>query len=185
MKKWLLILILILGLFSTLSARLVNLGLNNGTSFKCEPLYCSDSLLYIWTGFDEFNINSLMDDSYQNIHAIKISNLNKIMLRVPKGMDKSAKKAFTSTLLIGGAITLINFRNQDMISIITFNGLFNGLFGSGLTLLLDIFTNIPKNLNMTKLHKYDRNIRIIKNYCLIQSHPEINLINKMIREVQP
>ncbi len=107
------------------------------------------------------------------------------MLMIPKSMDKSAKKAFTSTLLIGGAITLINFRDQDMISIIAFNGLFNGLLGSGLTLLLNIFTNIPRNLNMTKLHKYDRNIRIIRNYCLIQKHQEINLINKMIREVQP
>ena len=107
------------------------------------------------------------------------------MLKVPKSMDKSAKKAFTSTLLIGGAITLVNFRNQDMISIITFNGLFNGIFGSGLTLLLNIFTNIPKNLNMSKLHKYDRNLRIIRNYCLIQRHPEINLINKMLLEVQP
>ena len=185
MKKWLLILILILGLFSILSAKLIILEFNDGTSFKCEPLYCSDSLLYIWTGFDEFNINYLSNNSSNNIHAIKISNLNKIMLMIPKSMDKSAKKAFTSTLLIGGAITLINFRDQDMISIIAFNGLFNGLLGSGLTLLLNIFTNIPRNLNMTKLHKYDRNIRIIRNYCLIQKHQEINLINKMIREVQP
>jgi len=105
MKKWLLILILILGLFSILSAKLIILEFNDGTSFKCEPLYCSDSLLYIWTGFDEFNINYLSNNSSNNIHAIKISNLNKIMLMIPKSMDKSAKKAFTSTLLIGGAIT--------------------------------------------------------------------------------
>lgn len=185
MKKWLLILILILALFTVLSAKLVILEFNNGTSFRCEPLYCSDSLLYIWTGFDEFNINSLLDDSYTNIHAIKISNLKKVMLRIPKSMDKSAKKAFTSTLLIGGAITLMNFRNQDITSIVVFNGIFNGLFGSGLTLLLDIFSNIPKNLNMTNHHKYNRNIKIIKSYCLIQSHPEIKLINKIKWEIQP
>ena len=185
MKKWLLILILILGLFTVLSAKLIILEFNDGTSFKCEPLYCNDSLLYIWTGLDEFKINYLSKNSSNNIHAINISNLNKVMLRIPKSMDKSAKKAFTSTLLIGGAITLINFRDQDMISIITFNGLFNGLFGSGLTLLLDIFTNIPKNLNMTSSNKYNKNLRIIRNYCTLQSHPEISLINKMIREVQP
>ncbi len=185
MKKWLLILILVLGLFTVLSAKLVILEFKDETSFKCEPLYCSDSLLYIWTGFDEFNINSLLNDSYRNIYAIKISNLNKVMLRIPKSMDKSAKKAFTTTLLIGGAITLINFRDQDITSILGFNGIFNIILGSGLTLLLDIFTNIPKNLNMARSNKHDRNLKIIRDYCLIQSHPEINLINKMIREVQP
>lgn len=185
MKKWLLILILILGLFTALSAKLIILEFNDETSFICEPLYCNDSLLYIWTGFDEFKINYLSEDSSNNIHAIKISNLNKIMLRIPKSMDKSAKKAFTSTLLIGGVITLINFRDQDITSILGFNGIFNIVLGSGLTLLLDIFTNIPKNLNMTNANKYNKNLRIIRNYCSLQNHPETKLIKKLIQEIQP
>ena len=185
MKKLMTILIMILGTFSLLSAKLVILELNDGTSFRCEPLYCSDSLLYVWTGIDEFNINFLIDDHNNNTYAIMISDLNTVRLRIPKRMAQSAKTAFTSTLLIGGAITLIGFRDQDIISILGFNGLFNIILGSGITLLFDIFSNIPKNLNMTNLNKIDKNLIILRNYCALQKHPETKLIEQMILDIKP
>lgn len=185
MKKLILISILIFVIFTILPAKLVILEFNDGTSFRCEPLYCSDSLLYIWTGLDDFNINYIMDENNINLHAIRISTLTKINLRIPKSIGKSAKKAFTSTLLIGTAITVMNFRDQDIISIIGFNGIFNGIFGSILTLILDIGGKIPKNLDMTKQHRSDTNLKIIKNYCTLQNHTNYILIEKMMQEIQP
>ncbi len=185
MRKWLVILVLTLLLFSRLSAKLVILELNDGTSFRCEPLYCSDSLLYVWTGIDKFDINFLSDNHNKNTHAILISDLNIIKLRIPKRMAQSSKTAFTSTLLIGGAITLIGFRDQDITSILGFNGLFNIVLGSGITLLLDIFSNIPKNLNMTTFNKFNRNLMILRNYCALQKHPETKLIEQMILDIKP
>lgn len=175
MRKLMMIMIIFFGLFSLLSAKLIILEFKDGTSYRCEPLYCSDSLLHVWTGIDDFNKNYLLDAHNNNINAIQITDLKTIRLRIPKRMAQSAKTAFSSTLIIGGAITLINFRDQDITSILGFNGLFNIVLGSAVTLVLDIFSHIPKNLDMTNLKKYNRNLMILRNYCELQKNPETKL----------
>ena len=154
-------------------------------AFKCELLYCSDSLLYVWTGFEKFNKEILKNDTIRNVHAFRISQLTKVMLKIPKNFGESAIPAFTSSLIAGSVITLLNFRNEDIYAILGFNGFFNLIFGSGLTIILNLWSNIPNNIDFVKTMGLYQSKRKLKQKCLLKNHLDKQLILKLIQEIKP
>ena len=186
MKKVPIILIISLFcIFTSLSAKQVIVQQQEGQAFKCELLYCSDSLLYVWTGLEKFNKEILKNDTIQNVHAFRISQLAKVMLKIPKDFGESAIPAFKTTLITGGIITLTNFRDEDFLSILGFNGFFNLIFGSGLTIILNLWSNIPNNIDFDQTKNLYQSKRKLKQKCLLKNHLDRQFIQKLIQEIKP
>ncbi|NQV19578.1 MAG: hypothetical protein HQ534_13690 [Armatimonadetes bacterium] len=180
--------ILIISLFCTftyLSAKQVIVQLQDEQAFKCELLYCSDSLLYVWTGFEDFNKEILKNDTIRNVHSFRISQLAKVILKIPKNFGESAITAFTSSLIAGSLITLLNFGDEDIYAVLMFNGFFNLVFGSGLTIILNFWSNIPNNITFDQTKDLYQSKRKLKQKCLLKNHLDMQLIQKLIQEIKP
>ena len=171
--------------FTSLSARQVIVQLQDEQAFKCELLYCSDSLLYVWTGFEDFNKEILKNETIRNVHAFRISQLAKVILKLPKNFGESAVPAFTSSLIAGSVITLLNFGDEDIYAILMFNGFFNLVFGSGLTIILNFWSNIPNNINYDQTKDLYQSKRKLKQKRLLKNHLDMQLIQKLIQEIKP
>ena len=177
--------IFLLCLISILTAKQVIIQKQDGETFKCELLYCSDSLLYVWTGFSEFKTGMLENENMQNIHAIRLSQIAKVKLRIPKSFSECGKPAFISTLIAGGVITSLNFREQGFLDILVFNSIFNLIFGTALTSILTIESHIPNNVKLNHTTDlYKAKIKL-KRKCLLKWNPETPLIQRLFKEIKP
>ena len=174
-----------LEVYSILTAKLVILELKDNTSFKCEPLYCSDSLLYFWAGLDEFNETVFDKAKLQNIHAIYLTEIMKIRFALPKSIADCAKPAFCTTLLAGSIITVANFQEQAASDALIFNGIFNLVFGSGLTFIIHIISHIPKNLDLDNSIETSAVVRKINRKALLILNDNKEKINRLIMEITP
>ena len=174
-----------LGVYSILTAKLVVLELKDNTSFNCEPLYCSDSLLYFWAGLDEFNETVFDKTKLHNIHAIHLTEIMKIRFALPKSIADCARPAFGTTLLIGSIITVANFQEQAASDALIFNGIFNLVFGSGLTIIIHLISHIPKNLYLDSSIEFSEVMRKINRKAILNMSDDKEHINRLIKEIRP
>jgi hypothetical protein len=151
----------------------------------CEPLYCSDSLLYFWAGLEEFNETVFDEAKLQNVHAIQLNEIMKIRFALPKSVVDCAKPAFCTTLVAGGIITAANFREQAASDALIFNGIFNLVFGSGLTFVIHLVSHIPKNIYLDSSIEFSEVIRKINRKSILNLSDNEEQINRLIKEIRP
>jgi len=153
--------------------------LEDGSNFYGQLLFGSDSLLYIWTGLSDFDETQL-----KHILALPYTEVNRIDLNRGVSWKAGIGKVLPLTLGTSATIVAINFREQDMLSVLTFMGLFNLMFSipaGGIVSIAsqcrsDIVTPSPENFDIQR-GKY-------KKYLLLK-RKDSHIIDMLIREVKP
>jgi|GEM_PF-3539209 len=179
MKPILIVLIFILLVSLVWADKRQVIYLGDGSDFSGRLLFGTDSLLYVWTGLNDFDAAQL-----KHIIALPYSELNRIDLNRGVSWKTGIKKSLPLTLGASTAIVLINFKEQDLLSIATFMGLFNlmfsipagGIISLGSQLQSENVTPSPENFDVQK-GKY-------KKYLLLHIKDSL-IIDKLILEVKP
>lgn len=164
----------------TLSAADSVLIYTNSGNFECELLCSSDSLLYVWTGLNEFDESKL-----KYVTALPYSDINLINLSLPyswgKGITKIAPYA-----LAGGVVVMSQsdlYEKPPVAQFSASSALFGLVFAVPGGALLSIASHLPKKVKNPTFEMFRLNSGIYRKY-LILDHKDSRLINKIIKEVK-
>lgn len=146
--------------------------------FEAELLFGTESALYIWTSYNEFD--SL---SFQFIEKIEFSDIKKLDLRSPISWHDGIKKVLPFTLVSGAALTLGIGDFSSPGTVLLLNGLFNFVVSLPVGAVISLVSNTPNSIknpskkDFSYLHK-----RLHRHFLLNDS--DMELISKIISEIE-
>ena len=179
MKPILIFLIFILLTSLLMAGKREIIYLEDGSDFSGQLLFGTDSLLYIWTGLNDFDAAQL-----KHIVAVPYSQVNRIDLNRGVSWKNGIKKVLPLTLGAGATIVAINFREQDLLSIATFMGLFNLMFSIPAGGIVSIASQLQSDNVTPSPENFDIQGGKYKKYLLLKEK-DSRIIDIIIREVKP
>lgn len=148
--------------------------------FDGQILYTTDSLMYIWTGLNDFNQANL-----QYVIALPFSTIESIKLGKALSWGQGIKKLLPLTFGASTVIVISNFKNEPIGGILAFMSLFNLMFavpgGALVSLGSHAFVN---GVDCPSPQDFDYISGKYKKYVLLTS-VDVEIIEKLITEVKP
>jgi len=148
--------------------------------FTAHMLCATDSLLYVWTGMNEFDESQL-----KYITALPYSKIKQINLSLSYSWGKGIAK-IAPYALAGGAVVVSQSDLYEKPTVTQFSAssvLYGLVFAVPGGALLSLASNIPKRISQPSFEMFRVNTGKYRKYLVLDQKDSL-IINKIISEVR-
>ena len=163
---------------SLFAERKVKIYTEDERSFLGQLLYGSDSLLYIWTGLNDFDQSKL-----NLVKAIPYTQIKRIDLKTKKSWKEGIETTFPYSLVAGTGFSLLEFKEKPIEDKILSIGVSSIIFSIASGVVVSIISNFPKIINNPNSRDFDLENGKFRKYLILKKR-NYEIINKLILEVK-
>lgn len=179
-KKITLILALTLVTSYLVADKIATIQTDQDIVFEGQILFASDTLMYVWTGLQDFDQSNL-----QHVLVMPFSKIKRIKLGKALTWGQGIKKILPVTLVTSTVIVVSNFKNEPADGIFAFMSLFNLMFAipGGAIVSLGSHASVDFIDNPSP-QDFDCNTGKYRKFVILTS-TDAEFIDRLILEVKP